>query len=135
MQPSGSSEPTKRSLVFNDRRSVGDVGGQVSPGRGSGGLGGLTSLLVETRMQDPVTVSPTTEEEPTVQDASKRMSSLRVTGAKVTSRGMSTPGRMKPLAGLMVRPPADLSVFQQKLMRMQRKQQIKKTTKKTAEML
>lgn len=77
-------------------------------------------MLVETRMQEPVTVSPTTEEEPTVQDASKRMSSLRVTGAKVTSRGMSTPGRMKPLAGVMLRPRADLSVFQQKLIKMQR---------------
>lgn len=82
-------------------------------------------------MQEPVTVSPSTEDEPTIQDTSYLMSSLSVTGAKVTSRGISMPGRIKPLAGVMVKPRPDLSVFQQKLVKMQtdRKQQIKKTRK------
>lgn len=97
-----------------------------------GDVKGLTSLFVETTMQEPVTVSPTTEDEPIAQDTLYLMSSLRVTGAKVTSRGISMPGRIKPLAGVMVKPRGNLSVFQQKLDKKQtdRKQQIKKQQRK-----
>lgn len=97
-----------------------------------GDVKGLTSLFVETTMQEPVTVSPTTEDEPIAQDTLYLMSSLRVTGAKVTSRGISMPGRIKPLAGVMVKPRGNLSVFQQKLYKKQtdRKQQIKKQQRK-----
>lgn len=77
--------------------------------------GGLTSLFVDTIMQEPVTVSLSTQDEPTAQDTSHLMSSLNFTGAKVTSIRTSVPGRIKPLAGVMVNAVVDLSVFQQKL--------------------
>lgn len=82
---------------------------------GDFGSGGLTSLFVETMTQEPVTVSLRTQDEPTAQDTSHRMSSLNFTGAKVTSIRTSVPGRINPLAGVMAKAVVDLSVFQQKL--------------------
>lgn len=72
-------------------------------------------MFVETITQEPVTVSLITQDEPTAQDTSYLMSSLNFTGAKVTSIRTSVPGRMKPLAGVMVKAAVDLSAFQQKL--------------------
>lgn len=96
--------------------------GQLQPGYNRAALpyqlersGRLTSLFVDTITQEPVTVSLSIQDEPTAQDTSHLMSSLNFSGAKVTSIRTSVPGRIKPLAGVMVKAVVDLSVFQQKL--------------------